>query len=339
MKNILVTGGAGYIGSHTVVMLHEMGYNPIIVDDFRRSKKSVIEKIEKICSKTLLSYEIDCGNYESFKKVFEQNRIDGVIHFAAYKAVGESVVNPLIYFENNIGSLITLLKLQKEFEVRRMVFSSSCTVYGTPSQIPVDENFPTSFESPYGFTKLVNEQMIQQFSSAENDFRFILLRYFNPIGAHPSGIIGEAPEGIPQNLLPYITQTAKGIRPYLVIHGNDYNTPDGTCIRDYIHIMDLAEAHVFALNYLFSGEEKLCDIFNIGTGKGTSVIEIIDFFEKKCAPLNYKIGPRRKGDVPMIYADTKKAERKLGWKAKYSIENAVVSAWNFELSQNNSENV
>jgi UDP-glucose 4-epimerase len=332
MQNILVTGGAGYIGSHTVVKLCEMGFNPIIVDDFRCAKKTVVERINSICGKKLPLYQIDCGDYKSLKSVFIENKIDGIIHFAAYKAVGESVENPLKYFENNLVNLITLLKIQKEFGVKKMVFSSSCTVYGSPAQTPVYEDSQTSFQSPYGFTKLANEQMIQQFSNSQNDFQFALLRYFNPIGAHPSGLIGEDPQGIPSNLLPYITQTAKGIRPFLTIYGNDYDTPDGTCIRDYIHIMDLADAHVFALKYLFGTEDNICNVFNIGTGRGTSVIELIDYFEKNCAPVKYKIGPRRAGDVAQIFADIKKSEQILGWKSKYSIEEAVKSAWNFELN-------
>lgn len=329
-KYILVTGGAGYIGSHTVVALRESGFHPIIVDDFRNANKDVIYRLEKILDEEIIYFTAACQEESRLRGIFSQFPIHGVIHFAAYKAVGESVEKPLIYFDNNFGSLISILELIKEFDVKHFVFSSSCTVYGDPEQIPVDENSPVSYNSPYGFTKKVNEEMIQQFIDSVEHIKAVSLRYFNPIGAHESGEIGEEPDGIPNNLLPFITQTAIGKREELTVFGDDYDTVDGTCIRDYIHVGDLAEAHVAALEYLPEAENNI-SVFNIGTGKGTSVMQMINFFQEETGlALNYRIGKRREGDIPKIYADTTKANNLLNWKSKRSIREAIASSWKFE---------
>ena len=330
-KHILVTGGAGYIGSHTVVALIENNYTPIIVDDFRNAQRSVIPRLEHLTGPKLSVYDFAIHNQQEVTALFQKYEFRGVIHFAADKAVGESVVNPLKYFKNNLGGLIALLDVMTQFGKQNLVFSSSCTVYGTPNDVPVTEETPTKEpESPYGYTKLINEQMIHQVQEAHPDLNVALLRYFNPIGAHESGLIGETPQGIPNNLLPYITQTAVGKREFLTVFGNDYATPDGSCVRDYIHVMDLADAHVAALNYLTSkhlGE----DVFNLGTGNGTSVLEMIRFFDEVSGlSLPFKIGDRRPGDVPEIYANTEKASSVLGWKAKRSVKEAIRNAWNYE---------
>jgi UDP-glucose 4-epimerase len=331
---ILVTGGAGFIGSHTCVALLEKGYTPIVVDDFRNSSPEVIQQIEHITNSTIRWEQVDVCDRDELSKVFEKYPIHAVVHFAADKAVGESVEKPLKYFQNNIGGLISLMDVMKHAEVKKLVFSSSCTVYGIPDTIPVDENEPTKMpESPYGYTKLVNEQMLLQYSASAPDFGVVLLRYFNPIGAHESGLIGEKPQGVPNNLLPYITQTAAGKRPHLTVYGEDYTTPDGTCIRDYIHVMDLAEAHVAALEFLHSTPAAR-EIFNLGTGEGTSVKQMIQFFENISGrSLPYKIGQRRNGDVPAIYAESSKAENLLHWKCRRSVQQAIADAWNYELKQ------
>lgn len=329
-KYIIVTGGAGYIGSHTVVALRENGFYPIIVDDFRNANRDVIERLEKLLNEELMYFSVSCQEESRLRGIFSQFPVYGVIHFAAYKAVGESVENPLKYFDNNFGSLISMLELVKEFGVEHFVFSSSCTVYGEPEEIPVNENSPVSYSSPYGFTKKVNEEMIQQFIESVTAIKAVSLRYFNPIGAHESGTIGEEPDGIPNNLLPFITQTAIGKRDELTVFGEDYDTEDGTCIRDYIHVVDLAEAHVAALEYLPKAEEHL-SVFNVGTGKGTSVLEMINFFQEETGiALNYRIGDRREGDIPKIYADTTKANKLLHWESKLSIRKAIASSWKFE---------
>lgn len=337
-KYILVTGGGGYIGSHTVVALSEKGYFPIIIDDFRNANRDVLERISALIDHELIHFSISCQNKERLRGVFSQFPIWGIVHFAADKSVGESVENPLKYFDNNIGGLVSILELAKEFKVNNFVFSSSCTVYGEPEKMPVDETFPTSFSSPYGFTKKVNEEMIEQFAASQSGFKSILLRYFNPVGAHESGTLGEEPNGKPDNLLPYITQTAAGVRDALTIFGDDYDTKDGTCVRDYIHVVDLAEAHVEALNQL-EVSSKTVQVFNIGTGKGTSVLEMVKYFEKNTGKsLNYQVGERRKGDIPAIYANTDKAEKELGWKSRLTVENAVVDAWRFEQFIRNKRN-
>lgn len=329
-KYIIVTGGAGYIGSHTVVSLRKHGFYPIIIDDFRNANVDVIERLEKLLGEEVMYFSVSCQEEPRLRGIFSQFPIWGVIHFAAYKAVGESVKKPLMYFDNNFGSLISMLELVKEFEVKNFVFSSSCTVYGDPENIPVNENSPVSYNSPYGFTKKVNEEMIEQFIESVSGTKAISLRYFNPIGAHESGTIGEEPDGIPNNLLPFITQTAIGLRKELTVFGDDYQTEDGTCIRDYIHVVDLAEAHVAALKYLPKADKNI-NVFNVGTGEGTSVLEMINSFEKETGiKLNYKIGKRREGDIPKIYADTKKANELLNWKSKLSIQDAIGSSWRFE---------
>ena len=333
---ILVTGGAGFIGSHTVVELIDNGYNPIIVDDLRNSKKFILNNLEKISAKKIAHYSIDCGNIDKLSAVFEKENPEGIIHFAADKAVNESVINPLKYYHNNISNLINLLKVVSKFPVKSFVFSSSCTVYGVPDLIPVDESakIKPAF-SPYGYTKQVGERILTDFVKTFPDISLSLLRYFNPIGAHTSGLIGELPLGVPNNLIPFITQTAIGKRDFLTVYGNDYNTSDGTCIRDYIHVMDLANAHVLTLNHGLENNTKPL-ILNVGTGKGNSVLEIIESFEKvNNLPLKYIIGPRREGDVPAIYADNKLITQKIGWKSKYSIEDALKHSWIWEqkLSQ------
>lgn len=337
-KYILVTGGAGYIGSHTVVALSDSGYTPIIIDDYRNANRDVLERISELVDQELIHFSIACQNKERLRGVFSQFPIWGIIHFAADKSVGESVENPLKYFDNNMGGLVSILELAKEFEVNNFVFSSSCTVYGEPEKMPVDESFPVSYSSPYGYTKKVNEEMIQQFAATRNGFKSTLLRYFNPIGAHDSGTLGEEPNGKPDNLLPYITQTAAGIREKLTIFGDDYDTPDGTCIRDYIHVVDLAEAHVKAMKQLENSIEPV-QVFNIGTGKGTSVLELVKYFEKNTSQeLKYTIGERRPGDIPAIFANTDKAEKELRWKSRLTVEDAVVDAWKFEQFIRNKRN-
>ncbi|MDX1653166.1 MAG: UDP-glucose 4-epimerase GalE [Brumimicrobium sp.] len=338
-KYILVTGGAGYIGSHTVVSLYQNGYIPVIIDDFRNSNLDVVERLSELIDDELIYFSMTCQNEERLRGVFIQFPIWGVIHFAADKSVSESVLNPLKYFDNNIGGLISILRLAEEFNVNHFVFSSSCTVYGEPEKIPVDESFPVSYSSPYGYTKKVNEEMIAQFVESKNHFKASLLRYFNPIGAHESGKIGDEPQGKPDNLLPFITQTAIGLRDEITVFGNDYDTPDGTCIRDFVHVVDLAEAHVRALEQVAKSEENL-QIFNIGTGKGTSVLELIHSFEENTGvKLPYKIGPRRPGDIPAIYADTSKAKNELNWSSRLTVADAVRSAWKFEQYIRNKRSV
>ena len=330
-KHILVTGGAGYIGSHTVVALIEKGYQPVILDDYRNAQLDVVKRIEQVAHQAVPCYKIACQDEKALHELFQRYNFWGVIHFAADKAVGESVENPIKYFDNNLGGLISLLKVMQSNHVFRLVFSSSCTVYGEPSSIPVTEESPRSYASPYGFTKLINEQMLEQTYTAHPEFQLILLRYFNPIGAHESGLLGEEPQGVPSNLLPYLTQTAVGIRKQLTVHGGDYDTPDGTCIRDYIHVVDLAEAHVASLDFLHEQNTSTFEVINIGTGKGTSVKEMITCFEEACAKkLNWTIGPRRPGDVPEIFAQADKAAQLLHWKARLSVADAIKSAWNYE---------
>lgn len=332
MQNIVVTGGAGYIGSHTVVELHNAGYNPIIVDNLSNSRASVLDGLKNITGKDFTFYEIDCNDKEAFSKVFKDQPIDGVIHFAAYKAVGESVEKPLEYYENNVGSLITLIKLMREGKVDKLIFSSSCTVYGQPDQLPVTEQSPKkTAESPYGNTKQICEEIIEDTTSTGKGLRAIALRYFNPIGAHPTSEIGELPLGVPNNLVPFITQTAAGWREQLTVFGDDYDTPDGTCIRDYIHVVDLAKAHVKSLEYLDNKPELTYDIFNLGTGRGNTVLEIIKTFESVSeSPLNYKIGPRRSGDIEKVYADVTKSTEQLNWKTEKALEESLRDSWNWQ---------
>ena len=332
---ILVTGGAGYIGSHTVVELAQAGYEPIIIDDFSNSKESVLAGLRDILGREVKCHDIDCGNADALRQVFEQEGdIQGVIHFAAFKAVGESVQKPLAYFQNNVGSLLTLIAVMKEVGVENLVFSSSCTVYGVPDQLPVTEATPTKpASSPYGRTKQMCEDIVHDVAGAsDNKQRTILLRYFNPIGAHPSAKIGELPLGVPNNLVPFITQTAAGMRDKLTIFGDTYDTPDGTNIRDYIHVVDLAQAHITAVQRLLDRKaSEAVETFNIGTGHGNSVLEVVKTFEEASGQkLNYIIGPPRPGDVPAIYADATKAAEVLGFKTTTSLRDSLASAWKWQ---------
>ncbi len=334
MKKILVTGGCGYIGSHTIVDLVENGFEVISVDNNSRSSPRILEGIEKITGKKIKNYKVDLCNFDDTFAIFQENDdIDGIIHFAAFKAVGESVEQPLMYFENNLVSLINLLKCVHEFHVPYFVFSSSCTVYGNPDVIPVTELTPPKpAESPYGYTKQMGEQIINEFSRSSIAHQSILLRYFNPVGAHPTAQIGELPIGKPANLVPVITQTAIGKLPQVTVYGDDYPTRDGSCIRDFIHVCDIAHAHTLAVQYLIEGRsEKRCDVFNLGTGNGVTVLEAIRAFEKITGQkLDYKIGPRRAGDVIAIYANNDYARKQLGWEIKYSLEEMMSTAWKWE---------
>jgi UDP-glucose 4-epimerase len=334
MAKILVTGGCGYIGSHTIVDLIENGFEVVSIDDNSRSTTHLLAGVEKITGQKIKNYKVDLCNYDDTRAVFQENDdIEGIIHFAAFKAVGESVEEPLLYFENNLFSLINLLKCTEEFKIGQFVFSSSCTVYGNPEVIPVTEQTPTKpAESPYGLTKQMGEQLIQE-TAKKVDTKFILLRYFNPVGAHPSIFIGELPLGRPANLVPAITQTAIGKLPQMQVFGTDYDTRDGSCIRDYIHVSDIAHAHTLALEYLIEGRnETNCDIFNLGSGNGVSVLEAIKAFEKVSGvPLNYTLSPRRPGDVVAIYANNEKAVNGLKWQIKYDLDAMMRTAWEWEL--------
>ena len=333
MKKILVTGGCGYIGSHTIVDLIENGFDTICVDNNSRSTPVLLEGIEKITGKKVKNYKVDLCNFDETHAVFQENPdIEGIIHFAAYKAVGESVHEPLLYFENNLTSLINILKCVKEFQVPYFIFSSSCTVYGNPDEIPVTEATPPKpAESPYGYTKQMGEQIVSETTKAVFA-QSILLRYFNPVGAHPSILIGEMPVGKPENLVPAITQTAIGKIPQLKVYGDDYPTRDGSCVRDYIHVSDIAHAHTLALQYLMCHRNhSRCEVFNLGTGNGVTVLEAIQAFEKVSGKkLNYAIGPRRAGDVVAVYADNKLAREQLGWEIRYSLDDMMLTAWKWE---------
>jgi len=334
-RKILVTGGAGYIGSHTVVELFNAGYVPIIIDDFSNSEKSAIKGIEKILGQSVKLYIGDCNDSSFLHKVFkEEGEISGVIHFAAFKAVGESVNEPLKYYQNNIGSLLSVLEAMKTFNITDIVFSSSCTVYGEPEELPVTEDSPIQkATSPYGNTKQICEEILyDEAQSMSTTIKAIALRYFNPVGAHPSANIGELPLGTPNNLVPYVTQTAAGLRKELTVFGNDYNTVDGTCIRDYIHVVDLAKAHVKAIDYLSQKEnQNLYDTFNIGTGKGNSVMEVINTFEQiSGTKLHYTVGSRRIGDVEKVYGDVRKAKEVLAWKSIFTLNDALTDAWRWQ---------
>ena len=333
MAKILVTGGCGYIGSHTIVDLVENGFDVISVDNNSRSNPTIFNGVEKILNKKIKNYKVDLCNFDDTFAIFQENEdIEGIIHFAAYKAVGESVEDPLLYFENNLTSLINLLKCVQEFETPYFVFSSSCTVYGNPDEIPVTENTPPKpAESPYGYTKQMGEQMVNEFSKSSGT-QSILLRYFNPVGAHPSILIGEMPVGNPQNLVPAITQTAIGKLSKMSVHGNDYPTRDGSCVRDYIHVCDIAHAHTLALKYLQQEKNRgICEVFNLGSGNGITVLEAIKAFEKVSGvKLNYVIGPRRSGDVVAIYANNDLARKNLGWDPKFSLEEMMDTAWKWE---------
>jgi UDP-glucose 4-epimerase len=327
--NILVTGGAGFIGSHTVVELSNAGHTAVIVDNLANATIQVLDGLEAILGKKQVFYNVDVLDTEALKTICLKHQIDGVIHFAAYKAVGESVADPLKYYHNNIGTLVSTLEVCKALGIANYVFSSSCTVYGEPDIIPITEDTPRKkASSPYGNTKAMCEDILED-STQVHAIRALALRYFNPIGAHPSALIGELPNGRPSNLLPFITQTAAGNYASLTVHGGDYPTKDGTNIRDYIHIVDLAKAHVAALEYLAARTEpSLYDVFNVGTGRGNTVLEIIEAFEKQNnIKLNYSIGPKRPGDVVQIYGDVTKIKQKLGWAATKTLEESVKDAW------------
>ncbi|MDX9882316.1 MAG: UDP-glucose 4-epimerase GalE [Prolixibacteraceae bacterium] len=334
MAQILVTGGTGYIGSHTVVELQNAGYEVIIVDDLSNSNIDVLENITKITGIKPAFEQLNLADTAKTDDFFSRNNnISAIIHFAASKAVGESVQIPLHYYRNNLVSLMNLLDCQLKYEVANIVFSSSCTVYGQPDQLPVTESTPRKdAESPYGNTKRVNEDILKDAIHAYPQLKGIALRYFNPIGAHPSALIGELPLGVPQNLVPFITQTAAGLRDELKVFGNDYDTPDGSAIRDYINVVDLAKAHVIAIGRLLKGKNKAgFEVFNLGTGTGSSVLEIVNAFEKSTGvKLNYKIMARRAGDIEKIWADTTYANNELGWKAEKGLEETLLSAWNWE---------
>ncbi|MTI31042.1 UDP-glucose 4-epimerase GalE [Xanthovirga aplysinae] len=339
-KKILVTGGAGFIGSHTVVELNQAGYEAVIIDNFSNSEKGVIEQIEKITGIAPKIYEGDCNDIQLMQNIFDQEGLfAGVIHFAAYKAVGESVEKPLDYYHNNLNSLLILLRTMENFKVSNLVFSSSCTVYGEPDLLPVTEESPKKqAESPYGNTKAISEEILEDTVKGKNsNLKAVALRYFNPIGAHPSSLIGELPLGVPNNLVPFITQTAAGLRERLTVFGDDYNTPDGTCIRDYIHVVDLAKAHVKAFEYLENqGNDSFFDLFNVGTGKGNSVLEAIKTFEQvNGLKLNYTIGQRRSGDVEKVFAKVDKSEKLLNWKAELSLDQALKDAWGWQKKLSN----
>ena len=327
MKKILVTGGLGYIGSHTVVELQNDGYDVVVIDNLNNSSEQVKARIESITGKPFELLVGDVADTVALQGLFKKHSFDGVIHFAAYKAVGESVENPIMYYQNNVSGLISVLEAMNTFKVSNLIFSSSCTVYGAATDLPVTEDtLIQKAESPYGTTKILGEDIIQDFAK-HKAFKSILLRYFNPVGAHPTAQIGELPLGVPSNLIPFVTQTAAGIRAQLTVYGDDYATADGTCIRDYIHVVDLAKAHVKALNYA-SKMSKSVDVFNVGTGNGTTVLEVIRAFESvNGIKLNYKIGPRRAGDVEQIWADTTKVSEVLGWKPQYGVEDMMKHAW------------
>jgi UDP-glucose 4-epimerase len=331
---ILVTGGTGYIGSHTVVELQNAGFEVVIIDDLSNSIATVVGQIEQITGVQPEFHKLDMQDLELLDAFFEQTSgIDAVIHFAAYKAVGESVLKPLKYYRNNLLSLVNLIGCMEKYEVGHMVFSSSCTVYGQPDRLPVTEETPRqTAESPYGNTKIICEDIIRDYTKANPQIKTIALRYFNPIGAHPSALIGELPRGVPGNLVPFVTQTAAGLREQLQVFGNDYNTPDGSCIRDYINVVDLAKAHVIAIERLLNHQnESAFEFFNIGTGSGVSVLALLDAFEKATGQkLNYRIVGRRAGDIEKIYANTTKANNLLGWKSTTTLEETLRSAWNWE---------
>lgn len=331
---VLVTGGTGYIGSHTTVELQNSGFEVIIVDDLSNSGVDVLDNIEKITGKKPVFEQFDISDHDKTDDFFSRNRdIAAIIHFAAYKAVGESVEKPLQYYRNNLVSLMNLLECQIKYNIPNLVFSSSCTVYGQPEILPVTEQTPRKdAESPYGNTKRISEDIMRDTIAANPQLKGIALRYFNPVGAHSSALIGELPLGVPQNLVPYITQTAAGLRNELKVFGNDYNTPDGSAIRDYINVVDLARAHVTAIARLLENKNKTnYEVFNLGTGKGLSVLEVVTGFEKATGvKLNYKIVGRRPGDIEKIWADTTYANNELGWKAEKSLEETLLSAWNWE---------
>ena len=331
---VLVTGGAGFIGSHTVVELLNAGYNAVIVDDLSNASEKVVDRIDTIVgeerAKNLTFYKADVNDRAALEQIFADNQIDRVIHFAGFKAVGESVQKPIEYYSNNLGNTLTLVDVMRNHGCKDIIFSSSATVYGVPDSLPLTEQSPKKpATNPYGWTKWMIEQILTDLHTSDPEWNVVLLRYFNPIGAHPSGLMGEDPKGIPNNLLPYVAQVAVGKREFVHVYGDDYNTPDGTGVRDYIHVCDLGTGHVAALNWM-NGRTGV-EIFNLGTGKGTSVLEIVKAFSKACGrDLPYKIEPRRAGDVDANYADCSKAKREMGWEAKYTIEDMCRDGWNWQ---------
>lgn len=340
MAAILVTGGTGFIGSHTAVALMEAGYRVVIVDNFSNSEAHILDRISDVANKQPAFYQVDCTSKESLDRIFRENQdIEGVIHFAAFKAVGESVEQPMKYYRNNLDSMMAVLESMTDNSIDRLVFSSSCTVYGQPDTIPVTEQTPPGqVGSPYGFTKLACEHMIADYSVPHPELQSVILRYFNPIGAHPSGKLGELPIGRPNNLVPYITQTAAGLRDELVIFGDDYPTGDGTCIRDFIHVMDLADAHVKALEWIGDESRENPGVFNLGVGEGQSVLKLVKSFEEMTGKsLKWRYGSRRSGDIPEIFANVEKAKEVLGWQARYSPQDALMDAWRWQQNLSSNE--
>ena len=330
---VLVTGGAGFIGSHTVLELLEAGYEAVVVDNLCNSSEESMRRVRELTGKDIAFYNFDVRDREKLEEVFSAHKIDWVIHFAGLKAVGESVKKPMIYYDNNLVSTFVLLETMQKFGVKNFVFSSSATVYGEPERLPLDEECRLSTTNPYGTTKLMQERILQDLYRADNTWNIALLRYFNPVGAHPSGRIGEDPKGIPNNLMPYVAQVASGKLKRIGVFGNDYPTPDGTGVRDYIHVVDLARGHVAAIRAL---KEPGVHIYNLGTGKGYSVLDMIHAFEKACGKtLPYEIMPRRAGDVPACYASSAKAEKELGWKAQYDLEDMCRDQWNWHKNNPN----
>lgn len=332
---VLLTGGAGYIGSHTCVELLDNHYDVVIADNFDNSSEKVLTRIEQITGKTPVLYNIDVADKMALRKLFSEHDIDAIIHFAGYKAVGESVEKPIMYYRNNLDTTLALLEVMAEFDVKKIVFSSSATVYGVPKVVPLKEGMDTSCTNPYGWTKLFNEQILTDATVADMDLSVVLLRYFNPIGAHKSGLIGESPNGIPNNLMPYITQVAVGKREKLGVFGDDYDTHDGTGVRDYIHVVDLANGHLKALEYINKGH-KGTEIFNLGTGTGYSVLDIVKAFSKvNGIEIPYAIMDRRAGDVAVVTADPQKANEKLNWSAKFGLEDMCRDSWNWQKNNPN----
>ena len=331
---ILVTGGIGYIGSHTCVELLNQGYEVVVFDNLFNAKREVVDKIKEITGKDIIFYEADMTDKESMRPIFEEHTFDAVIHFAGLKAVGESVQKPLWYYHNNISGTLNLCELMNEYNCKRMIFSSSATVYGSPKTVPITEDFPLSTTNPYGSTKLMLERILSDFCVPDPDWSVVLLRYFNPIGAHESGLIGECPNGIPNNLMPYIMQVAIGQLPCLGVFGNDYDTPDGTGVRDYIHVVDLAKGHVNAVEKVVSTTGV--NIYNLGTGVGYSVLDIVKNFEEATGvEIPYVIKPRRAGDIATCYADATKAKEELGWTAQYGIKEMCADSWRWQKNNPN----
>ena len=331
----LVTGGAGFIATHTCVELMAAGHEAVIVDNYVNSQPEAVRRVEEIVGRSVKVYEADVCDKDAMNRIFDENEFDAVIHFAGLKAVGESVQLPLVYYRNNVVSLVNLLELMPKYNVKGIIFSSSCTVYGQPKpeNLPVTEEAPhQKATSPYGNTKEINEQIITDFIHSGAPIKSIVLRYFNPIGAHPSAEIGELPNGVPNNLIPFVTQTAMGIRKELTIFGNDYDTPDGTCIRDYIYVVDLAKAHVCSMTRVLDKETEPLEFFNVGTGNGYSTKEIVDSFERATGvKLNWKFGPRREGDIEKIWGNVDKANKILGWKAEANLDDVLATAWKWQV--------